>query len=178
MTARSDRALESCEGRRELDRGPDRDPHPATGPQSATHLRQRGRPIRKELQPLLADRDVEVRVRNGQSIGRSYVVVDRRPASDRRLLPRDREHRRAQIDARHPAAGADLDRGEPGNGSGPACNVDDRLAELEFEACEEPMRPGREQPRHEHIVIDAHGRHAGRRERCAPLSGGHLPSRG
>ena len=65
-----DGALEGGERRRLLDLRPHRDSHPAACPQRAAHLRQRGRPIREELQPLLTDHKVEVGIRDRQSISR------------------------------------------------------------------------------------------------------------
>ena len=144
-----------------FDLGPNRDSHAATRAQPAAHLRERGRSIRKELQSLLTDRDVELGIRDRQSTGRRLVVVDRRAVGDDRLRLGDREHRRAQVNTRHAAAMADLDRGEARHGSGAARDVEDSLSGLQVEAVEEQPRPGREEPRNEHILIDPHGRNVG-----------------
>jgi len=141
-----------------LDALPDRDPDPAARAERAPHLGQRCEPVGKELQALLAGRDVEALVRNRQPVRGCLGVVDGRAASDRSPALGDREHRRAHITTRHPPRRPAPGRREPGDRPRAAGNIEDRLARLERELPQELAPPRLEHPRHHHLRVDVHGR--------------------
>jgi hypothetical protein len=120
-------------------------------------LGQRREPVGEELQALLTGRDVEAPVRNRQAVRRCLEVVNARAVRDRSPADGDREHRRAEVAARHPPGRPGLSGRQPGDRSRAAGNIKHRLARLDGQLAKELTPPRLEHPRDHHVRVDLHG---------------------
>jgi hypothetical protein len=125
-------------------------PQAAVRRQRTAHLARCGRLVRKELQPLLADHDVELlAVEKRQGAGVAFAPIDlrRHPACHG-------EHGRTEIDAHHlPGARHALPR-EPGDDAGSAGDIENAVSGTKLEVVEHRFDPGPEQRAHERLLVD------------------------
>jgi hypothetical protein len=98
---------------------------PARRREDAAHLSQRRQAVGEELQPELAQHEVEGSVGERERVGGCLVPGDRRTAG--RRGPSDRQHPGVEVDASDRALGPDTLGSRAGHDSRPAGDVQDPL---------------------------------------------------
>ena len=121
---------------------PDAQRQPAAFPQDPAQLGNGGGLVRAELQPLLAQHDVERAVREGQRFQVAFPPRDGLPGLARRGA-RHLQHAWIEVDARHLPCRADARTGGPCDDACTACGIEHTLARLEPGQLQEYRCPGR-----------------------------------
>jgi hypothetical protein len=93
------------------------------------HFPDRGELVGNELQPELAEDDVESVVRERYRFGSAFIPSDLGARGG--YGSRDRQHLRIRIDGGHRAASPDRLRREPRDNTGAACDVENPFAGTE-----------------------------------------------
>jgi hypothetical protein len=126
---------------------------PAPRHQHPAHLVKRRRPVGEELEPLLAEHDVE---RSTRQRHRDRAALPPLDGGVRRPGPRRGQHARAEVEADHGPARPHAPRCLARDDAGPARDVEHTLTGLETGAEDEVDRP-RLEDRGDHVTLEQLG---------------------